>query len=301
MDINALKELSGYSSDPETICLRISGDDAGKFLQGQFSNDINLLEKDISQYSSYSTNQGKVIAILRILKDESSYLILINKEISDYFIKKLSMYILMSKVSIEIANEYHIIGICGQMSTEFLKLHNIENSNGAKEDGSYQLLNNDSKYFSSSTLVYKDKAKEIDEVKELLAKKELGFNVNKASDYYNRILRVTMETKEQYIPQVLNLEKLNGINYKKGCYTGQEIVARTHYLGKIKKQIFLISHNSKLINITDKIHDENNEILGETISDNQTIQEEKICLAVIRLDAVEKDLYINNQKINLIN
>ena len=75
MGINALKELSGYSNDPETICVKISGDDAGKFLQGQFSNDINLLEKDISQYSSYSTNQGKVIAILRILKNENSYLI----------------------------------------------------------------------------------------------------------------------------------------------------------------------------------------------------------------------------------
>ena len=301
MDIKTLKELSGYSSDPETVCVRISGDDAGKFLQGQFSNDINLLEKDISQYSSYSTNQGKVIAILRILKNENSYLILINKEISDYFIQKLSMYILMSKVSIEIANEYHIIGICGQMSTEFLKLYNIENSSGAKEDGNYQLLNNDSKYFSSSTLVYKDKAKEIDKVKELLAKEELGFNVNKVSDYCNRILRVTMETKEQYIPQVLNLEKLNGINYKKGCYTGQEMVARTHYLGKIKKQIFLMSHNSKLINIADKIHDENNEILGEVISDNQTVQEKTICLAVVRLDAAEKDLYANNQKVNLIN
>ena len=113
-------------------------------------------------------------------------------------------------------------------------------------------------------------------------------------------MRVTLETKEQYIPQVLNLEKLNGINYKKGCYTGQEIVARTHYLGKIKKQIFLISHNSKLINISNKIHDENNEILGEVISDNQTIQEKIICLAVIRLDAIEKDLYINNTKVNII-
>ncbi|MDB4090049.1 hypothetical protein N9540_02155 [Gammaproteobacteria bacterium] len=301
MDINALKELSGYSSDPETICVKISGDDAGKFLQGQFSNDINLLEKDSSQYSSYSTNQGKVIAILRILKDESSYLILINKEISDYFIQKLSMYILMSKVSIKIANEYHIIGICGQMSAEFFKSYNVENSSGTKEDDHYQLLNNDSEYFSSSTLVYKDKAKEIGKVKELLAKEELGFNVNKVSDYCNRILRVTMETKEQYIPQVLNLEKLNGINYKKGCYTGQEIVARTHYLGKIKKQIFLMSHNSKLINIADKIHDENNEILGEVISGNQAVQEKIICLAVVRLDAVEKDLYANNQKVNLVN
>ena len=64
---------------------------------------------------------------------KDSYLILINKEISDYFIQKLSMYILMSKVSIEIANEYHIIGICGQMSIEFLKLYNIENS--VNDDG----------------------------------------------------------------------------------------------------------------------------------------------------------------------
>ena len=296
-----IKELSGYSSDPETTCLRISGDDAGKFLQGQFSNDINLLEKDIFQYSSYSTNQGKVIAILRILKDRNSYIILINKEVSDYFIQKLSMYILMSKVTIEITNEYHIIGICGQMSKELLKSYNIENSSGIKEDDNYQLLNNNSEHFSSSTLIYKNEAKKINQIKELLSKDELKFNVNKLSDYYNRILRVTMETKEQYIPQVLNLEKLNGINYKKGCYTGQEIVARTHYLGKIKKQIFLINHNSKLINISNKIHDENNEILGEVISGNQTIQEEIICLAVIRLDAIEKDLYINNTKVNIVN
>jgi folate-binding protein YgfZ len=281
--------------------LKISGDDAGKFLQGQFSNDINLLEKDISQYSSYSTNQGKVIAILRILKDKDSYLILINKEISDYFIQKLSMYILMSKVTIEMTNEYHIIGICGQMSKELLSSYNAKNSSGIKEDDNYQILNNNSEYFSSSTLIYKDEAKEIDEIKKLLTKDQLAFNVNKLSDYYNRILRVTMETKEQYIPQVLNLEKLNGINYKKGCYTGQEIVARTHYLGKIKKQIFLINHNSKLINISNKIHDENNEILGEVISSNQTIQEEIICLAVIRLDAIEKDLYINNTKVNIVN
>ena len=296
-----IKELSGYSSDPETICLKISGDDAGKFLQGQFSNDINLLEKDISQYSSYSTNQGKVIAILRILKDKDSYLILINKEISDYFIQKLSMYILMSKVTIEMTNEYHIIGICGQMSKELLSSYNAKNSSGIKEDDNYQILNNNSEYFSSSTLIYKDEAKEINEIKKLLIKDQLEFNVNKLSDYYNRILRVTMETKEQYIPQVLNLEKLNGINYKKGCYTGQEIVARTHYLGKIKKQIFLINHNSKLINISNKIHDENNEILGEVISGNQTIQEEIVCLAVIRLDAIEKDLYINNTKVNIVN
>jgi len=207
----------------------------------------------------------------------------------------------MSKVTIEMTSEYHIIGICGQMSKELLSSYNAKNSSDIKEDDSYQILDNNSEYFSSSTLIYKDEAKKINKIKKLLTKDQLGFNVNKLSDYYNRILRVTMETKEQYIPQVLNLEKLNGINYKKGCYTGQEIVARTHYLGKIKKQIFLINHNSKLINIANKIHDENNEILGEVISGNETIQEEIICLAVIRLDAIEKDLYINNTKVNIVN
>ena len=62
-----------------------------------------------------------------------------------------------------------------------------------------------------------------------------SYNINELMDNLSLIPRITMETKEKYIPQVLNLESLDGINYKKGCYTGQEIVARTHYLGKIKK------------------------------------------------------------------
>ncbi len=296
-----IRELSGYSKDPETICLRISGDDANKFLQGQFSNDINLLEKNIFQYSSYSTNQGKVIAILRILKDQESYLILINKDISDYFIQKLSMYILMSKVKIELANDYIILGVCGETSTQLLKDHNMESSGSFKKNDSYWILNNNSKHFSSSTLMYKNLKEEIKELKELTTNDELNINVNKLSDYYNCILRVNMKTKEQYIPQVLNLEKLDGINYKKGCYTGQEIVARTHYLGKIKKQLFLIKHFSDAINISNKIHDENNEIIGEVMSHNQTLEQENICLAVVRLDSIKKSLFVNNEKVNIIN
>ena len=296
-----IRELSGYSKDQETVCLRVSGEDAGKFLQGQLSNDINLVEENIFQYSSYSTNQGKVIAILRILKDQNDYLILINNDISEYFIQKLSMYILMSKVVIKRDNDYLILGVCGKTLKKFLENNAEKESNSFKRNDDYWVLNNDSKHFSSFTLVYKNKKDMPDEINILTADDELHININKLADYYNGILRINMKTKEQYIPQVLNLEKLNGINYKKGCYTGQEIVARTHYLGKIKKQLFLINHTSAMINISNKIYDENDEIIGEVMSHNQVIEKEMICLAVIRLDSIEKILFVNDQKVNIVN
>ncbi|MBT5406131.1 MAG: folate-binding protein YgfZ [Gammaproteobacteria bacterium] len=296
-----IRELSGYSKDPETVCLRISGEDAGKFLQGQLSNDIDLVEENIFQYSSYSTNQGKVIAILRILKDQNDYVILINKDISDYFTQKLSMYILMSKVVIERDSNYLVLGVCGKTLDQFLESNVGKDSDSFKRNDDYWVLNNDSKHFRSFTLVYKNKKRMVDEINVLTTTDELKININKLADYYNGILRINMETKEQYIPQVLNLEKLNGINYKKGCYTGQEIVARTHYLGKIKKQLFLIRHSSDKINISNKIHDENNEIVGDIMSHNQVIDREMICLAVIRLDSVDKGLFVNNKKVNIVN
>ena len=92
---NEIRTLSGYSLDLETLCLRVSGDDSSKFLQGQLSNDINLIDDNNYQISSYSTNQGKVISINRIFKDNHSYIILLNKDIAEYFVEKISMYILV--------------------------------------------------------------------------------------------------------------------------------------------------------------------------------------------------------------
>ena len=71
---NEIRTLSGYSLDLETLCLRVSGDDSSKFLQGQLSNDINLIDDNNYQISSYSTNQGKVISINRIFIDKSKFL-----------------------------------------------------------------------------------------------------------------------------------------------------------------------------------------------------------------------------------
>ena len=296
-----IKELNGYSRDNEIVCIKVAGTDAEKFLQGQFSNDISSIKEDSYQFSSYSTNQGKVISLLRIIKDQDSFLLLLTTDISEYFMSKLSMYVLMSKVEIEIMSNYKVYGLSGTASAEIIKNNNYENSVFEKED--CYVLNNTSERVSSAIVIHKsnDKLDSLPRFFTSMNFSSLEFNTNKLADMMRGFLRIDMTTKEKYIPQVLNMEILNGISYKKGCYTGQEIVARTHYLGKIKKRIFSIETESESMKYGDVIHNVDSESIGEVISNTQDVQSLNISLAILRLDSLDKELYVNNGKIKKIN
>ena len=292
------KELSGYSIDKNTACIQVSGEDSQKFLQGQFSNDITEVTDSVYQYSSYSTNQGKVIAIFRILKNNQGYLLLINKGIAKYFIERLSMYILMSKVNIEEQKDCMIYGILGK-SAENILLENTLKANEYIKNSENIILSNENKYVSAATII---KIKSSNSQSDELLKSEINvdYNVNELIDNLLLLPRITMSTKETYIPQVLNLEDLNGINYKKGCYTGQEIVARTHYLGKIKKRIFLLEHYEKDIDIGDKIHDVDGELVGEIFTSTQKINDIFLSIGIIRLDSIDKNIFEKQTSLKII-
>jgi tRNA-modifying protein YgfZ len=292
------KELSGYSIDQNTTCIQVSGEDSQKFLQGQFSNDITEVTDSVYQYSSYSTNQGKVIAIFRILKNNQGYLLLINKNVAKYFIERLSMYILMSKVKIEEQKDCMIYGILGK-SAEDILLENTLKANEYIKNSENIILSNENKYVPAATIIeIKSSNSQSDEL--LKSDKNVDYNVNELIDNLLLLPRITMATKETYIPQVLNLEDLNGINYKKGCYTGQEIVARTHYLGKIKKKIFLLQHYEKDIDIGDKIHDVDGEVVGEIFTSTQKINDAFLSIGIIRLDSIDKNIYAKQTSLKII-
>ena len=228
-----IRKLSGYSLDSETSCLRVSGDDASKFLQGQLSNDVNLIDDNNYQISSYSTNQGKVISINRIFKDNHSFIILLNKDISEYFVEKISMYILMSKVNLKIEKDYKVLGLIGENAKKLSHKNNILGDKKYLKKGNLWIMNTTNKDIYSNIIVCEKDSEDF--FKELNVSK-LDFNVSKFIDIISCFLRINKLNKERYIPQVLNLDENNGINFKKGCYTGQEIIARTHYLGKVKER-----------------------------------------------------------------
>jgi len=293
-----IRKLSGYSLDSETSCLRVSGDDASKFLQGQLSNDINLIDDNNYQISSYSTNQGKVISINRIFKDNHSYIILLNKDIAEYFVEKISIYILMSKVNLKIEKDYKIFGLIGENAKKLSHENNILDEKKYLKKDNLWIMNTTNKDIYSNIIVCEKDSEDF--FKELNVSK-LDFNVSKFIDIISCFLRINKLNKERYIPQVLNLDENNGINFKKGCYTGQEIIARTHYLGKVKKKIFIIKHTSSKIDINDKIYDKNDESVGEVISNNVILNNEYYCLGVIKTNSIKSSIFSKKENLFILN
>ena len=293
-----IRKLSGYSLDLETLCLRVSGDDASKFLQGQLSNDINLIDDNNYQISSYSTNQGKVISINRIFKDNHSYIILLNKDIAEYFVEKISMYILMSKVDLKIEKDYKVFGLIGKNAKKLSHENNIIGDRKYLKKDNLWIMNTMNKDIYSNIIICE---KDSENFFRELNINELDFNVSKFIDIISCFLRINKLNKERYIPQVLNLDENNGINFKKGCYTGQEIIARTHYLGKVKKKIFIIKHTSSKIDINDKIYNENDESVGEVISNNIILNNEYYCLGVIKIDSTKCSIFSRKENLSILN
>ena len=292
-----IKDISGYSLDENLVCIQVSGEDTEKFLQGQFSNDISKVSEKNYQYSSYSTNQGKVISIFRIIRQEKDYLLLVNEKIADYFIEKLSKYILMSKVKINILNDFKVYGVIGKIAERILSNNQIKD-NMYLQSTNYFILNNNNKYLPAAIII--TKKENIEALEDFSNSSEiLNFNVNEFVDNLLLLPRITILTKETYIPQVLCLEDLDGINYKKGCYTGQEIVARTHYLGKIKKKLFLLKHTGPDVAIRDKIHNDDGEIVGEIFTPMQKIDSVFLCLGIVNLDAIQNKIFTNQKELSL--
>ena len=298
---SALEKTAVISDDPETCCIRVSGEDAAKFLQGQLSNDIEDLTNESYQISSFSTHQGKVIALLKVMKTNDSYQLIVNKSISEYFIEKLSMYILNSKLTIEIQKDLKVFGLLDNTGGIFKKLKlNKKNQVIKLQETEASILNNSTENYQSAILIQDNESDIAKKLIEDMGIKNSERNILKLLDIFNSYIRINDKNKEKYIPQVLNLEKLNGISYKKGCYTGQEIVARTHYLGKIKKRIFPVFSDEVSLNIEDKIYNKDGESVGEIISDNILIEDFCYTLAVIKIDELEKELFSKDSLVNIL-
>ena len=289
-------EFYGTSYDIDLCVIRVSGDDSAKFLQGQLSNDVELASNDLFQYSTFSTNQGKVIATLRVLRDKQGFLLITNKDVSESLVNGLNKYILMSKVKVEYVQS-HVLGKIGEDAADILDEIKLEDEkNLSYRDDTFIL--NTSKGRAKSCLIISLNGKSLDEYATC---KISDVNIGQLIDMLNIFPRLSESTRESYIPQVLNMEDHNAINYKKGCYTGQEIVARTHYLGKIKKKLFLCSVNLHVVDATKKIHDSNSEIVGEVFSNPINISGNYFFQCVLKISMVSKDLFIDENKISIEN
>jgi len=191
--------------------LKVKGEDSESFLQSQFSNDVKKIQDESVQINAYCQHQGKIIAIIWVFKRNENYYLSIPNELKTIVLSKLNMFKLMSKVEIEDLSD---------------KVYQ------------YGLIKEDNK-----------KSFKISDNLSLLTTREILTNIKDNSHWEMACINeslpeIYLNISEKHIPQAFNLDiDQMGISFTKGCYPGQEVVARMHYLGKPKRRLFRFTSN----------------------------------------------------------
>jgi tRNA-modifying protein YgfZ len=232
-DSTVLCDLSQFGT------LRVSGEEAQKFLQNLLSNDINAVNAGTAQLSSFSSPKGRMLATFLIWQSGADYFLQLPRSLTGPMHKKLSMYVMRSKVKVSDASEEVIaLGIAGNDAAEQVNRHlgAIPQQDWAVTQQDHScIIRIAANRFQINTGAQHANA--------LWGKLAASVKPAGAScwDWLNiraGIPVVTPATQEQFVLQMANLDALGGVSFQKGCYPGQEIVARTHYLGKQKRRMF---------------------------------------------------------------
>ncbi len=218
--------------------LKVSGEDAATFLHSLFSSDVKALAPERAQYSSFNTAKGRALATFLIWRSGTGYFLHLPHNLVAPMQKKLSMYVLRAKVKIENASDSIVcLGLSGTSAVNPLHFPALpQNPLDAVQHEGNILIRLDATRFQLCT-----------EPQQAAALwQALGDRLRPAGSscwdwlaIRAGIPYVLPRTQEEFVPQMLNLDLTGHVNFKKGCYTGQEIVARLHYLGKPKRRMYL--------------------------------------------------------------
>lgn len=220
------------------------GEDTETFLQGQFTNDISHVDLEHSQLSSYCTPKGRMLANFRIFKRNETCYLSMPYELIEPTLSRLRMFVMRSKVTLEDADDALVrFGLNGPKAAELLTT--IAGSIPEEIDTAVQ-----HKDYTILRVAGIEPRFEIYGLLEGMTQLWQALDVNAAPVGANTwellnikagIPYIVTETSEAFVPQMANMELINGVDFKKGCYTGQEIVARMHYLGKLKRRMYRIN------------------------------------------------------------
>lgn len=226
--------------------LQLNGTDAASFLQGQVTNDVNLLgnHPNTCHYTGYCTAKGRLLALFLAFRHNDDIYLQLPQSLLASVMKRLKMYVLRAKVNItDVSAEYISIGLAGQTAAQALSRFSTTLPTNVDEvvafnDGFIIKRHGITPRFE--LIIQASAAQTI--WAELSQHSVIStINLWDLLEIEAGIPEIVEATQEKFVPQMINLDLLGGINFKKGCYTGQEIVARTHYLGKVKRRTLLAS------------------------------------------------------------
>ena len=236
-EIAAVREGTILADLSDNALLAITGDDATAFLHGQFTNDVQSLQVGAAQWNGWCSAKGRLLATFLLLRREDGFLLMLPAEIAAAFAKRLSMFVLRSKVKIEDASARWVrLAFAGKTAGVIVARHwgfTPDPMRSVEKDGATCVALDAERFV---IFVAADAAPALWE-KLALNATPAGTDAWALSLVDAGIPVVVAATQEAFVPQMANFELVGGVSFKKGCYPGQEIVARTQYRGILKRRM----------------------------------------------------------------
>ena len=219
--------------------LGVTGDDAAAFLHAQFTNDVQALGVNEAQWNGWCSAKGRLLATFLLLRRADGFLIMLPAEIAAPIAKRLAMYVLRSKVKIQDVSELHArIGIAGPGARALVQSHWATvpaPMRAADKDGAPCVALDGERFVA---LVPPTAAPAFWDLFSN-AWQRGGADAWEWTSIQAGVATIVAATQEAFVPQMANFELVGGVSFKKGCYPGQEIVARTQYRGILKRRMAL--------------------------------------------------------------
>ena len=227
--------------------IEATGDDAKAFLHSQFTSDINHLGTDQVQHSAWCTAKGRMQASFLAWREGDIFRLAIASDLEAASLKRLQMFVLRSKVKLSSLTEnYSLLGLAGPQAAAALGDAGLPCPAAAMTStvgAGASVLGLDANRY----LVAVPQAAVAESWHKLALKaRPSGLPAWRWLDVQAGFPLVSAATKEEFVPQMADFEKLGGVSFHKGCYPGQEIVARTQYLGKVKRHLFRVRSDQLL-------------------------------------------------------
>lgn len=278
-------------------CLSVTGEQAKEFLQGQISCDLELTKNQHAILGLRFNIQGRVLATFRVIPYNNGYLLITAQDNIASLKQSLDKYAIFSKVTLEdCSNTFTIAGIyCHQTSKEACATQKPTPLYQYKEGIYYYKLFDDHHY-------------EIIQDQQINSQLEFSNNTTNQTNWNQARLNalfpeITANMSELWTAHQLNLTRLNFVNFEKGCYLGQEIVARMEYRAKIKESLHLIKYSDQndLPEPASKIFTKDDKNAGELVELHHCPDSEySLGLAIIKHNYLEADLQLNDKPVYII-
>lgn len=234
---DAVTELNDYG------LIKATGADAEEFLHNQFTNDLKQgVTETQSQLSAYCNPKGRVLALFRLFKADEAYYLSMPRALVEATHKRLSMFVLRSQVTLEDVSEQltqvgvsgpnidqKLMAVVGELPQAVDAVSSHGNITIIQIPGPfprYQLIGPPEEMSQAYNRLSTFMAEVSPQAWELL-------------DIHAGVPVIRQATVEAFVPQMINMQAIGGLSFKKGCYPGQEIVARMEYLGKLKRRMYL--------------------------------------------------------------